>query len=269
LIFFITAKKYPGLSAIVQHHLRPAASTYYNERPFTTAASPQRPKRFDTSTTTLNEYEQNPPWPPPISNGSPSSTSIHRHDGYIRPMTPQQPSVQPDVSVTRVDVDDFQRRSPPPRPSRYDSPAPPPIYRSSATIYTQDKHRYVNGGEIRTWSSHENSINEDYNDLYKKPPYIHIHVDYKHELQTNNYDQQVVPPKIQDNFDEYRYSPRAHEQELYEKEQKIINDQEIHQEERYEVSYEYEQQHQQYSYEARTHYDELHATNRYSSKNKK
>jgi hypothetical protein len=184
-------------------------------------------------------------------------------------MTPQQPSVQPDVSVIRVDANEFHRRSPPPRPSRYDSPIPQPIYRSSATIYTQDKPRYVNGGEIRTWSSPENSINEDYNDLYKKPPYVHVQINYKQEQQTNNYDHQVVPPKIKDHFEEYRYSPRAHEQELYEKEQKIINDQEIHEEERYEVSYEYERQDQQYPYEKRTHYDELHATNRYSSKNKK
>jgi len=254
--------------------------TYYNERPpittttTTTPAtkSPQRPQRFDTSTTTLNEYELNEPWTHPISNGSaPAISSIHAHDGYIRPMTPQKPSAQPDVTIIRVDINDLRGQSPPPppRPSRYDSPAPPPIYRSSTTIYTQDKHRYINGGEIRTWSSHEGNINDDRNDSYQKPPYTHVQVDHKHEQQTNDYDHQVVPTKIKDNYDEYRYSPRAHEQELYEKEQKIINDQEIHQEEEYEVTYEYQRQHQQYAYEARSHYDELHTSNRYSCKNEK
>jgi hypothetical protein len=183
-------------------------------------------------------------------------------------MTPQKPYVQPDVSPVRVDVDNIRGRSPPPRPSRYDSPDIPTTYRSSATIYTRDKHRYVDGGEIRTWSSHENNIN---NDSYEKPPYAHVQIDIKREPKTNGYDHHIVSPKIKEYYDEYRYSPRAHEQELYEKEQKIINDQEILEEERYEISYEYEEQHQQYPYDnTNTHYDELnHSTTRYLSTNEK
>jgi hypothetical protein len=186
-------------------------------------------------------------------------------------MTPPSTSVQPDVSVIRININAIRGRSPSPpsRPARYDSPISSPTYRSSTTIYTKDKHRYVNGGEIRTWSSHEDSTTDDHDDSYKKPPYAYVQVDYKHGQQTSDYDHQIVPLKIKDNYDEYRYSPRAHEQELYEKEHQIITDQEIEEEERYEISYEIERQNQQYSYETRKHYDELHTKNRYSSKNKK
>lgn len=267
LIFLlITAGKYPGLSAIVHYHQR-AARTYVNESPFTTttpAVSPQRPPRFDTSTTTLNEYEENQPWPPPppVKNGSSTLKSgAHHHDGYIRPMTPEEP----DINTIHININAIAGRSPTPRSTHYDPPTPPATYRSSATMYTQDKHRYVNGGEIRTWSSHEANMNTDYDDLYKKPPYTHVQVAYRHEPKTNGYEQQILPPKTRETYDEYRYSPRAHEQELDEKEQKIINDRGIQEEERYEVSYEYERHDQHYSYGARTHYDELHTANRYSS----
>ncbi|CAF4344463.1 unnamed protein product, partial [Rotaria magnacalcarata] len=62
--------KYPGLSAIIGHHMRPAP-IYHREIPpitttttttITATATPQRRRRFETSTTTLNEYGQNEPW---------------------------------------------------------------------------------------------------------------------------------------------------------------------------------------------------------------
>lgn len=219
----------------------------------------------------MNEYEEHQPWSRPINISTPPSPSKQRHDGYIRPLTPQKPSVQPDVSIIRVDISDLRGRSPSPRSPRsprYEFPEPPIIYRSSATIYTRDKHHYVDGGEIRTWSSHDTGISDDYNDSYKKPPYTHVEVNYKREQPTNGYDTQIVPSKSDDSFNEYRYSPRAHEQQLYEREHKIITDQEIQEEEKYEVSYEYEQQqhHQQYAYETKSHYDQLHSASRYSSK---
>ncbi len=217
----------------------------------------------------MNEYGEHSSWPHTATTGSGPSPTTQRHDGYIRPLTPQQPSVQPDVSIIRVDINDLRRQSPSPRSPRtprYDYPEPPVTYRSSATIYTRDKHQYVDGGEIRTWSSHESGIADDYNDSYRKPPYAHIQINYRATPQTNVYHQQVVPTKSDESYKEYRYSPRAHEQQLYEREHKVVTDQEIEEEEKYEVSYEYEQNHQQYSYETKSHYDQLHSTNRYSSK---
>ena len=185
-------------------------------------------------------------------------------------MTPENPPIQPDISIIRIGIHAIRGQSPPPRPPRYDSPSLPTNYRSSTTIYTKDKQRYVNGGEIRTWSSYENSINNNNkNDSYKKPAYTHVEVDYKREQQTNDYDHQLTPPKIKDDYEEYRYSPRAHEEELYKKEQAMINDQEIQEEERYEISYELERNNQHYAYQAHAHYDELHTKNQYASKNKK
>ena len=284
-LFSTIAEEYPGISAIVQHHLRrpPLSPIHQNGRPYppptAITESPGRRQRFETSTTTLNEYEENQRWPPPVRNGSTTSPSVRqRHDGYIRPMTPPKSPLQPDVNIIRVDIDDRIGRSPPPRPIRYDTPEPPTMYRSSTTIYTRDKHQYVDGGEIRTWSAHENNMKDDYNNSYRSPPYIHVQVDFKRTQQNDDYDRQYVPSKTEENFKEYRYSPRIHEEELYEREQKIVVEPEIHEEERYEVAYEYEQhhlhqqqqqQHQQYSYESKSHYDQLHSAHRYTSKNTK
>ena len=234
--------------------------------------TPPGARRFDTSTTTLNEYEDNQPWPYPTNNGSaPSTSSIHRHDGFIRPITPQKPSVQPDLSVIRVSLEDLRARSPspPPQLSRYDSPESPAIYRSSTTVYARDKHHFVDGGEIRTWSSRDNGVTYDHNDSYKTP-HTHIHVECAYEREKDYYDHQVVPPPtIQDNYDEYRYS---REQVPCVKPPRVIIDNEQEnqrdEEERYEVSYELANQ-RQYSYEPQKHFDAVHSTNRYSSKTKK
>jgi hypothetical protein len=242
-LFCVTVKEYPGLSAIIQHHQR-LLPVYYDDRPSRiTTTTPQRTKRFETSTTTLNEHERDPAWVRPPKTGSPI-ISTHRQDGYIRPMTPQKPSVQPDVTVIRVNADDLRGRTPSP-PSRRS----PPTYRSSTTVYTRERNNQFNNGEIRTWSSQQDDVNVDH-----------------------RYDHQVVPPKIKENYNEYRYSPRAHEQRHYERQQQIHtaheHESQGEEEERYEVSFEYELHHQQYSYETNKHYDELHhATNRYISKN--
>jgi len=186
-------------------------------------------------------------------------------------MTPQIPSIHATIDITRVDHDDSRRQSPPPlRPSsRYDSPESATTYRSSTTIYTRDKHNYIDGGEIRTWSSQENGVNDDYNKNSYRQPYPYVEVGHTHERPTDYSDYQVVPPKIKDNYDEYRYSPRAHEQTRYEKrqQQKVTEDHDQQAEEKYEVSYEYERQHEHYSYDTPKHQEELHSTNRYSSKN--
>jgi hypothetical protein len=254
--------------------MRPGA-VYYNERSpppptITTTPNVRRPQRFETSTATPNERDQRG-WVSSHSiNRSPSpSPPNHRHDAYIRPFTPQKPSVQPDLGIIRAGNDDFHRRSPspPPRPSRHDSPT---IYHSEKTIYTKDKHRYVDGGEIRTWSARENGNYDDHNN-----PYIGVHINIlepkREEPNANHYHHQVTPPpKVKDTYNEYRYSPRAHEKDLYENQHKIKEIVEERgyddEEERYEVSYEYEHQHEQYSYETRQNYDQLPSTNRYSGK---
>ncbi|CAF3505735.1 unnamed protein product [Adineta steineri] len=276
-----STKQYPGLSAIVRHHLRPA-NVYYNDQPSTTitgttttaARTPptnsHRLQRFETSTTTLNEFEQEQPWSQPSIYGSvPTNFPTQRYDGYIRPITPQQPYIQADITISRVDFDDAHRQPVQPQPTHQISPQSP-TYRSSATIYTRDKHHYVDGGEIRTWSSQENRATDDYNNSYTKP-YTYIEVQGTNDRQTDYYDHQIVPTKIKDTSTEYRYSPRAHEQERYEKQQEKKITEITHQnipveEESYEVSFEYERQHQQqYSYEEQKKYEGLHSTNRYSS----
>ncbi|CAF2635310.1 unnamed protein product [Rotaria sp. Silwood2] len=194
--------KYPGLSAIIHYHVRPT-SVHYNEYP-TVKTSPKRIQRFDASTTTLNDYDQEQQWSNMFNNGSPSSHSpIHHHDGYIRPLTPQKPSLQTDTTGIRVDIDDVHDRIPstPSRTSYCDSSEIPIIYRSSTTVYTKDKHSYIDGGELRTWS-----------------------------IQGTQDDHDIDLPKI---TNEYQYNSRIPEQE------RKHNDM---QEEHYVVSYEYQRQ---------------------------
>ncbi|CAF3144603.1 unnamed protein product [Rotaria sp. Silwood2] len=263
--------KYPGLSAILRHHLRPAAVYRFNERPpttTTTTTTPQGTRRFDTSTTTLNDYEQNEPLPHSTAKDTSTSTStIQRYDGYIRPMTPQNPSISLDISVVHTDHDDLRDASSPSpvqRP-RYESPEPPATYRSSRTIYTRDRTPCFGSGEIRTWSSQENGMSNNCNDSYKKP-YTFVQVERTNEKKQDYYDHQIVPLEKKDTYEEHRYSPRYVEQDLYEKQRQIMdnNNREM-EEERYEVSYVYENQHPQYSYEAEKNYDETQSTGRYSN----
>ncbi|CAF0819671.1 unnamed protein product [Adineta ricciae] len=264
-----TNKEYPGLSAIVRHHQRPT-TTYYNEYPPPIRTSDShRPRRFETSTTTLNEYDQNQPWTQtPIYGSGPIISSTQRHDGYIRPLTPQIPILQADITITHVDLGDTHRQTPSIRPTYQQAPESPATYRSSTTVYTKDKHRYVDGGEIRTWSVQDNGNQNDYSTSYQKP-YTYVEIDRNTTRQTaNQYDHQIVPPKISNNLQEYRYSPRMHEREVYEKREIIAEsrDHEFQEEEEcYEVSFEYEREQPNYSYETSKYYDELHSANRYSS----
>ncbi|CAF0839779.1 unnamed protein product [Rotaria sp. Silwood1] len=235
ILMFLLVPKYPGLSAIVHYHIRPS-SIYYNEYPSITT-SPQRIKRFDASTTTLNDNDQGQQWYNTLNSGSPSSPScIHHHDGYIRPLTPQKPSLQTDTNACRVDTDDSHGRRPltPSRTSYYDSSEIPVIYRSSKTVYTKDKHSYVDGGELRTWSIQDNNdIDIDIN----RNPSTSIQI----ECICNDYD--IVLPTI---TNEYQNNSRIHEPK--------INHNDV-QEENYVVSYEYEKQYP---------YDEQQYSNRYS-----
>mgnify|MGYP006897547527 CR=1 FL=1 len=118
---------------------------------------PLQTPRFDASTSTYYDKDQEHR-PISLPSGSISSTvDFNHHDGFIRPLTPLKPPVQPDVSVIRVGLDDLYRRSSPSSTTRqrfnYNSAEPPVMYRSSTTIYTRDKHSYPNNfGEIQTSS---------------------------------------------------------------------------------------------------------------------
>ncbi|CAF1129970.1 unnamed protein product [Rotaria sp. Silwood1] len=253
---------YPGLSAIVRYHIHPTPVYRFDEHPPTTTTTPQRPRRFDTSTTTLNDYEENEPWSrSPAKDTSTSTCNIQRHDGYIRPMTPQNPSVSLDIDIAHRDHEDLRDASLSPiQRAPCDSPEPPATYRSSTTVYTRGRTPCFCPGEIRTWSSQENGMNNNYNDSYQKP-FTFVQVERTNEQKKNCYDHQTVPLEQKDTYEEHRYSPRYVEQDLYEKQHHIIddNDQDMH-EEQYEVSYVYENQHPQYTYE-------IQPTDQYSSDN--
>jgi hypothetical protein len=165
-------------------------SVHFNERSPT--ISSQQTQRFETSTTTLNDYDQRQQWSTNSTNGSiPSPSSIHQHDGYIRPLTPQKPSIQPDISTIEIHLDDLRGQSSP-RTSHYNSPDPPIIYRSSTIIYTRDKHNYPNGGELRTWSLQKD---DNFDEDRKPSTSIQIH-----------------PSKI---ANDYPYNSRTHEDEYH------------------------------------------------------
>jgi hypothetical protein len=153
--FSYLGDKYPWISAIVEHHMRPV-SVHYNEYPSKTITS-HRPQLFETSTTTIDDHNEQDQWSTTFNRDlAPSPSSIHHHDGYIRPLTPQKP-IQPDVCVVPIDLDKSHDRS------YYNSPEPPIIYRSSTIIYTKDKHHPVDGGEVLTWNSQENDSGDEDN----------------------------------------------------------------------------------------------------------
>lgn len=134
--------------------LLPKSTRFEQRSPGTT--SPKRVPRFDTSTTTIDDYDNRPQWTTKIhDSSSPSPASIHHHDGFIRPLTPPRSLIQPDISTIHVNLDDLRGQSPT-RTSYYQSSNTPIMYRSSATIYTKDKHNYNDGGELRTWSIQRN-----------------------------------------------------------------------------------------------------------------
>ncbi|CAF2133235.1 unnamed protein product [Rotaria magnacalcarata] len=212
--------KYPGLSAIVHYHLNPDA-LHFNERP-SKRTSPQRTRRFEASTTTLNECDQDrqrlstlksnsssPPPPPP---------STRHHDGYIRPLTPQSSCGPTEVTAIRVAVDGSHVHSSlaQSRTAYYNPPDTPATYRSSTTIFTKNKNDFIDGGELRTWSIHDT----DDLDSHKKTSTA-IHVERKY----NNHD--TVLPTI---TNEYQYNSRNHERETNRDEM---------QEENYIIAYEY------------------------------
>ena len=185
-------------------------------------------------------------------------------------MTPQQTTIVSNASVTRVGSNDRGVSSCTSSicPSLYDSSGPPPTYRSTTTIYTRDRHRYVDSGKIQTWHYRENNIRNVHDDLSTKP-YSNLQVERTSEQKKDDYSYQIAPSVKRDDYDEYRYSPR----DRYENQQQITNDNdqetEEEEEEQYEVSYECERPYQQYSSEIGKHYDELYSINRYSSKNEK
>lgn len=196
------------------------------------AVSPQRTKRYDASTTTLDQYDQGQEWSAaynPPSQTSPST--VHRHDGYIRPMTPRKPSVDQNIHAIYLGTDDAraQTPSPPPRTSVYNTDECPVIYRSSTTIYTKDKHNYLDGGELRTFSLQSTDDND-----FRKKSTTSLHIDISN-------DHEILPPK---RADEYQYYVRAHDKEIIRKDDD---------EENYVVAYEYAKSPQpQYSHDTRS-----------------
>lgn len=214
---FLLAEKYPGLSAIVHYHLNPNfLRPKGNSSKITN--TPQK-QRFDASTTTLNDYDLGYEWPGTyLSDSSSPPLSTNRHDGYIRPLTPQKSSILTDVTPIHVDVNDsyVSTSLTPNRISYYNTNETPTIYRSSTTIYTKDKHNYLDGGEIRTWSIQD----KDGLDNYKKSP-TSIHIE-----RTYNDLDSFVPTTTND----YQYSSTINQQ---------ASNQDEMQEENYIITYEY------------------------------
>ena len=311
--------KYPWISAIVEHHMRPG-QTRYTELPpaaatTTTTSTYGRGQRFDTSTTTLDDYDQRHYRSEPMMNGPElTSLTISRHDGYIRPYTPQRPSAPSEVSIIRLGVNITAVPSPAPssRPMPYETSDSPTTYRSSTTVYARDKTHHGDAGEIRTWSSPQTDLVEPYSSPYRKP-YAHVEVERmqdqdvrrfdnqdtrryeEHDTRrydsqdTRRYEDHTVPASKPYAPTEHRYSPRAHEETPYRPAPTehrysprpheeapyrpvppatIVDEEDIQEEERYEVSYEYERKHEEYGYESRQYMSDSHSTNRYSGKNR-
>ena len=198
--------KYPYISAIVEHHMRPT-TVRLPERPIVpttgtistvtnTGTNVQRPARFDTSTTTLDDHEQRPYWSDSHGQGPAVQP---RPDGYIRPVTP-------DAGVVRIGLNISTN-------GHAEPPESPTIYRSSTTIYTRDKNQWVEHDDGRTTY------------VEKKSPPVE-----------RREDPIVIPPKI-------RYTPPI-------KRDEHLDEDNIVQEEHYEVSYQYERQVEEYSYES-------------------
>ena len=238
-----------------------------------------------------------------------TSLTISRHDGYIRPYTPQKPSAPSEVSIIRLGVNITTVPSPAPssRPMPYESSESPTTYRSSTTVYARDKTHYGDAGEIRTWSSPQKDLVEPYSTPYRKP-YAHVEVERlqdqdvrrydtqdtrrydeqdtrrfdtqdtrrydEHDTRrfdsqdTRRYDDHTVPAAKPYAPTEHRYSPRAHEEAPYRPAPPatIVDEEDIQEEERYEVSYEYERKHEEYGYESRQYMSDSHSTNRYSGR---
>ncbi|CAF4445973.1 unnamed protein product [Rotaria socialis] len=209
--------KYPGLSAIVHYHLNPDP-LHFNERP-SKRPSPQRTRRFEASTTTLNECDQDRQRLSTLRSISPPPPlSTHHHDGYIRPLTPQSSSGPTEATAICVAVDSSRVHSSltPSRTTYYNPPDTPVTYRSSTTIFTKDKNDFIDGGELRTWSI------QDTDDLNShKTTSIATHIERKY----NNHD--TVLPTV---TNEYQYNSRNHEREANRDEM---------QEENYIIAYEY------------------------------
>ena len=145
----------------------------------------------------MDTREQRPP-----SSVSPTQS----HDGYIRPLTPPRP---PNSSV------DQRSRSP-----LSVVPERPVIYRSSTTIFTKDKHQYVNGGEIRTWSVREGNLDDEQTRSYPRPSSgIHVERLIHQEVPSNTRDDSLRA-RYQTNDRDYRYEERSSGVQQYAYEQR-------------------------------------------------
>lgn len=131
MFHFFVANPYPTLSAIVQYHMHPMGSNQSNQN---SLSSRKNTPRFDTSTETISNYDQQQQQPWSRVQIHSSSSSIPTHDGFIRPLTPPQDRI-----------------------TQQNSGEQPIMYRSSTIIYTRDKHSYPDGGELRTWNAQNNN----------------------------------------------------------------------------------------------------------------
>ena len=211
--------KYPFLTAIVEHHLNRVVPQYIPD--FSESKSytnPERRTRFEASTTTSDLYDQHQPWPVQYTTTH-STAAIHRlpQDGYIRPLTPQKHYSTSESNTVHGNIESIRSRSPPAisRSIERDANDAQPTYRSSTTIYTRDKHYFVDGGEVRTWSVQENRNDDD--------------------AQKYNHSQLPVPTYNENDRRSYR--------------DERTDDHEEETEDRYVIAYEYDRQQPQYSYE--------------------
>lgn len=165
---FYLGENYPFLSAIIEHHLlRGAPSSIPTVSQLNTSTSPTKAQRFEISTSTFESVGQQQPWPSPFaSNRSPTNAPHRSHDSYIRPLTPQYRPNSMESTTIDLHVEDNRNETHHVRPDRSNirfEDDSQPIYRSSTMIYTSDRHQYVSGGEIRTWSIRENPTLEQTN----------------------------------------------------------------------------------------------------------
>ena len=251
-LMLLSDAKYPYLSAIVDHHLRPAP-LHYQDRPSMSSTSLGRPQRFEVSTTTTSDdYNQRQSWPPaPTAESlSLSTTALAPHDGYIRPLTPQKSLPSLDSNTFQSDLNGLRGRSPPaqPRLPHITSTEHPATYRSSTTIYTKDKHQYVDGGEIRTWSVRENGNAHDSDNQRKLS--ITIPVERTRDQHPDRYEYQVVPSKVTQLRDDDRYAYSSKQRDEHSR----IDEQ-------YQATYEYDRQ--QLASDVRRYSDEFQLNNHY------
>ena len=267
-LYFCIANKYPWLSAIVEHHMRPTSdrlprSTTANVGTTTTstATTIMRPNRFDTSTETYDANGHKSNWSTSRGNAATTSpTNRFYPDGLIRPVSPGENQILSDIGLIRVGLN-ISAGEPYHGQYRSDqSEESPTVYRSSTTIYTRDRNQFVDNGKIQTWTSPQVNLNTidretvsvgENNTAIRTP-----------ERMETTHDQKVPPQPTNNNIHKTTHATSNMVPIDY---AASDDEEEIH-EENYEVSYEYEREIEQFSYEERKNVDDNKISVIYSSK---